>query len=469
MADAEKLREKLSLYLSTLSDSAQQLLLRSLEKGIEQGDSDAASELILAALKQVLRDKEAIEEPEFIKLEDTIKIEFFRPAKVFVADIDLKEKVEARLSPSSLESIWQWLVRDIANDAQRDLLGTNCAQMGDKEKARHAKDFASDILPKISAYIQDLLKDMAGEQKLSNQLGGSVVFSDLMELLKCGEQLSFLQPTFSKLPAQITSWSSPEGEEAYNAINKYVQQHPLKSAWIFSATASRIKEPKLRVELACRLAGSDDAVQVGATVYASAVSQLIAEIESYLEHFSKLIKQPQDIEEAITLLGVWRKAVRALEAELEVPVQSPWGKSISVMKSHLSKILEEEIGPAAGLIRKALRAPKEGAEEVADDILLQDATRAAQLFHHAERMKDSLALNEPIGRIRKELDQTFEILTTSLVDRTRNAIGDDIKTCNTLGEAAIIFARHLFDDNYASAFKRQLRAAAGNSELSATG
>ena len=216
---------------------------------------------------------------------------------------------------------------------------------------------------------------------------------------------------------------------------------------------------------ASRLAGSDDAIQVAATVYSPAVKQIIADLESVLAGFEKTVQGFGDTKESVKLLSEWRLLVKALETELELAVQSPWGRALADMKTKLSELLEHEIVSAPGLIRKALRAPKQGAGEYADDNLLQDAMRAVELFKHVERMKDILALNAEISRIRKELDQSFEILTTSLVDRTKQAAGDDTKACKQIGDAAVVMARHIYDEDYAASLRRQLRAASTVQEL----
>ena len=53
MPDNEKMKEKLSRYLSTLSESAQLLLLKSLEREENANNQDRATLLILEALRSV--------------------------------------------------------------------------------------------------------------------------------------------------------------------------------------------------------------------------------------------------------------------------------------------------------------------------------------------------------------------------------------------------------------------------------
>ncbi|SNY92817.1 hypothetical protein SAMN04515647_3084 [Cohaesibacter sp. ES.047] len=462
MADAEKLKEKLSLYLSTLSESAQRLLLRSLENGEREGKSDAASMLILAALREVLCDDEPI-----VAFRRYAKEEFFKSCQPFITAIDLVEKEKARISPSSIDKIWAWIERDIATEAQQERLNMPCNGMDQKDIAGRCIKFREEMFGTTNRYVKSKLQDLGGEQKLCNHLGGQTVYEDLLEVLSSSDQVKPLAPFLSKVPAEILSWSSPEGEEAYATICKYVQQFPMKTAWLFSAITERLASPRLRVQLASKLAGSDDAVQISATVYSPAIHQVFADMEACLVAFETSFNDHDDFDTLIKNLSTWRGLAKAVETEMEVHPQCPWGKALADMKFRLSDILKAEIEAAPGLMRKALKAPKSGADEHFDQIAVSDATRAILLFHHTERMKETLALNGPVVRARKDLDQSFEVLSTSIVERTRQASGPNVDVCKALGDAAILFAKELFDEQYAAALQRQLNAAASTPEKKA--
>jgi hypothetical protein len=465
MTSAEELKEKLSLYLSSLSESAQQLLLRTLRKSADNGGIDPSSKLILDALEKVLQQEEAKVPAQEMPLEPHFKKAFFATAEPFVAPLDLASKSEGRISPNSLDAIWEWIKRDIAKPEHIEAIQEKSTEVKADYIEAKAEALRGAFLPQITKIMQKMRHELAGEQKLANQLGSKLIYNDLCDFLASKEKVAMLHPFLNRIDEPLTSWSTPKGEEVYAQIRKFVQQFPMQTAWLFSGIAPKLAEPKLLVQLSTKLAGSEDALQIGATVYAPAITQILLEMEAHIFLFQAKISEPKELDTALASLAEWRKLIRAVESELEIPVQCPWAKSLSAMKSEMSEVLEREISTVAGLIRKALRAPKEGAPEVADEDLLQDATRAAQIFHHAELMKDSLAINEVVRKVRKELDQTFELLTTSLVERTRHAVGDDIEVCKTLGDAAAIFATHLVDGNYASSFKRQLRAAAASPDL----
>ncbi|TLP44809.1 hypothetical protein FDK21_13635 [Cohaesibacter sp. CAU 1516] len=463
MPDNEKMKEKLGRYLSTLSESAQLLLLKSLERDIDAIKEDRATQLILEALLNIRREiKPAVPVSEFVRKE------IFKPCEPFLSEIDHINKIQARISPASIEAIWLWIARDIASPEQKARLEEDTNDQDGKLLSGKVRTLCEELTASAQTYVNKMKRDPDIARKLGNQLGGAIIYEDLLEVLLCQERLENLKPVISRLPAEISSWNGPEGTEACNLLCKRVQQDPMKASWVFSAITRHLTQPRLKLQLATKLAGSDDAIQVAATVYAPAVKQVMADLEASLSLFQASLKDGGDKSNTIKYLSMWRKLTKALETELELPVQSPWGKSVAAMKTKLSELLKQEIVPAPGLVRKVLRAPKNGAKEHVDESLLNDAMKAIEIFHHVERMKDILALNAEISRIRKELDQSFEILSTSIVDRTKLATGEDVEVCKVLGDAAVTLAQHVFDENYANSLRRQLRAASMVPEVPAT-
>nr|WP_321444995.1 hypothetical protein [uncultured Cohaesibacter sp.] len=460
MPDNEKMKEKLSRYLSTLSESAQLLLLKSLEREGNDNNQDRATLLILEALRSVRVGSEPV-----VPVSERVRKEIFKSCEPFIAKFDHVKKVPARISPSSIDAIWNWIARDVASPEQKARLEEACNGQDEAILRGKVRVLCQELMSSVQTYLNKMKHDFDIAQKLGNQLGNSNIYEDLLEVMVCKERHDNLKPILSRLPAEISSWSGPEGSEAYSLLTKKVQQEPMKAAWTFSATTRHLTKPRLKLQLATKLAGSDDAIQIAATVYAPAVTQVLADLEASLLQFENALKKFGDKDVAIEQLSNWRQLAKALETELELSVQSAWGKTLANMKAKLSGILENEIVPAPGLVRKALRAPKNGAAEHVDENMLQDAMKAVEIFHHVERMKDTLALNAEISRIRKELDQSFEILSTSIVDRTKQATGEDVASCKILGEAAVAMARHVFDENYASSLRRQLRAASSIQEM----
>ena len=460
MDGMEKLKEKLKLYLSTLSESAQKMLLRNLEKAQREGNNDAAAELIVAALRDLLKVEEKI-----VPLEEFAKKDFFREARFFAAEINLLSKVEARISPTSFDVIWNWVKRDIATPEHIQKLAMDCAELEKHEISKHSAEICAALIAAVKARLKVVSRELGGEQKLSNHLGGEIVYKDLLDVLISAERIMPLKPILSRMPKEVASWSSPEGAEAYKLISQYVQQAPLRTSWLFSAVSKKLLSPRLRIQLATKLSGSDDAIQVAATVYAPAVQHMLVEMDAHVAVVDERLKEFSGLHEALEHLRTWSTLAKAVDVELEVSTQCAWGGALTEMKKRMSRILKSEVESAPGLVRKALRAPKSGENESVDSNLIADAVRASQIFHQAELAKDNLAMNGPIAEARKELDQSFEILTKSLVERTRQAIGPDAEALQELGSAAQDIAKNLFDPDFADSLGRQLKAAASVKEM----
>nr|WP_321526040.1 hypothetical protein [uncultured Cohaesibacter sp.] len=458
MDGMEKLKEKLKLYLSTLSENAQNLLLRNLEKAEREGKNDAAAALIVAALRDILNVEEKV-----VPLEEFAKVDFFRDARYFASEYELVAKQEARINPLSFEAIWNWIKRDIATPEQTQKLQMDCSAIEKQEISRHSSALCAEFVASIKKKLKLMSRELAGEQKLANQLGGEIVYKDLLDILISSERLMPLKPLLGRLNTEIDSWTSPEGEEAYKLISRYIQQAPLRTSWLVSALSKKLASPRQKLQLATKLSGSDDAVQVAATVYAPAVHQVFADMNALTALVEANMQEHSSLDEALKYFSQWTKLAKAVSVELELPAQSAWGKTLTDMKKKMSGLLKKDVEAVPGLVRRALRAPKNTEEELVDEDLVADAIRAAKIFHQAELAKDYLAMNGPISDARKELDQAFEILTTSLVERTRQSAGSE--TIAKLHSAAVDLARNVFDEDYANAFKRQLNAAATVKEL----
>ncbi|WP_316859834.1 hypothetical protein [uncultured Cohaesibacter sp.] len=464
MQGIEKLKDKLKLYLATLSESAQKLLLRSLEKAQQDGSSDIASDFILMVLREILAS-----EKKLVPLDKAAKKQFFRDACFFFAEVDLPEKMEACINPSSVEAIWSWIKNDIASQDQRNRLQQDCSYRSKSDIDRLTMEWCAELVLAIKKRLKAAEKEFGGEQKLIKQLGGDHVFKDLMDILSSSERLTPLKPILARMAKGIESWSSPEGADAYQLISRYVQQSPLRSNWVFSATSKKLETAQLKLELVTKLSGSNDSTQIFATAYAPAVHQLIAVMQARVGLAEELVSDLSRQAETVEHVTEWRKLLKAMELALEIPGKTPWGKSLTQMKKRMRELLEEEIEAAPSTLRKAFRAPINDELEAVEDDHLSRAIKSASLFKQAELAKETLALNGPISDARKELDQTFELLNSSLVERTRKAIGQDTHTLEKLHAASISIAEQLFDKDYAMAFSRQLRAASMVQDLKIAG
>src|ERR1700710_2328377 len=108
--------ERLRDYLAQLGPQAQALLLREFERAIERGEDVAVATFVLEQLRKVVRGADDEARP---RTDDPARLTF-RPLEPFLVEANLPIR-PGQIRRASLMPIWQWLIRDGAPDAFKEL------------------------------------------------------------------------------------------------------------------------------------------------------------------------------------------------------------------------------------------------------------------------------------------------------------------------------------------------------------
>ena len=123
---------------------------------------------------------------------------------------------------------------------------------------------------------------------------------------------------------------------------------------------SRLAAPWQLIRLAVKAAQSDDAARIAATPYAAAVAIVLAEIERMVGELKTDLKRGGGVPVTSLLKGL-HDGARGLRTELDLPVDSPWGRRLAAIRTETSSVLKTEIESASGRVRRLLR-PRPAAE-----------------------------------------------------------------------------------------------------------
>ena len=108
-----------------------------------------------------------------------------------------------------------------------------------------------------------------------------------------------------------------------------------------------------------------------------------------------------------------------------------------------------------GQVKRALRPRTVGDKVVGPDSeVVKEARDALELLRATRKAVDSLALNDIVKKTRTLVEQVIEKGSKSLIDRLRDAPGEEREALAEVVEAAIEFARIVFDDDYAALLRR---------------
>src|SRR5262249_41364538 len=135
MAGAETTVERLRRFLRELSPGARSLLIGELERSVLRGEDVVGGDLVLHELRRIVREQRDTAP----RIEDSARL-LFKPLEPFIVDDRGDHKHPGRIARSSLDSLWNWIRRDLLpHDA--DALG------GEGDEAMVAGDQAKTARP----------------------------------------------------------------------------------------------------------------------------------------------------------------------------------------------------------------------------------------------------------------------------------------------------------------------------------
>src|SRR3954470_14815710 len=108
--------ERLRDYLAQLPPQTQALLLREFERAIERGEDITVATFVLEQLRKVVRGADDEARP---RTDDPARLAF-RPLEPFLVEGNLPVR-PGQIRRASLPPVWQWLLRDGAPDAFKEL------------------------------------------------------------------------------------------------------------------------------------------------------------------------------------------------------------------------------------------------------------------------------------------------------------------------------------------------------------
>ena len=204
---------------------------------------------------------------------------------------------------------------------------------------------------------------------------------------------------------------------------------------------NRLVAPWQLIRLATRAADSDATARIAETSYAVAVTIVLAEIECMVVELRADLKRGLGV---TTLLKAIHDSARGLRTEMDLSVDSAWGRQLAHIRTEVSNLLKTEIEATPGRVRRLLR-PR-SAKEIAPGSLLDaiDVTEAEariELIGACRNYANELAVNEVTLRSFSELQQYLDTGTKTLLESLRHAGDADRPYRQSQVDAAIRFCK----------------------------
>jgi hypothetical protein len=214
---------------------------------------------------------------------------------------------------------------------------------------------------------------------------------------------------------------------------------------------SRLAAPWQVIRFGIKAAGSDVAARVAETHYGVTVTIVFAELERLVGELRSDLASGRGVAVS-ALLKTIHDTARGLRTELDLPVDSDWGRSLANLRAQIADLLRSEIESAPGRVRRLLR-PRPSTEIRANSILDADEvaeTEALVSFvGNCRHFAGELALNEMTQRAFSVIQQFLDSGTPALLDGLRHAGDADRSFRQSQVDAAVRFCATVFGGDYA--------------------
>ena len=226
--------------------------------------------------------------------------------------------------------MWTWIGRDVLPDDARavdDIVNTALLN-GDEAKAKH---FVRAFQDRVAMALTDQLRladsDAKVRRRMLGQIGTQRAGEDVAILKSVLNARDGLSAMAASLPLQVGNLASKQLEECKALIEK--TGAPGTDMFLYSllTVMNRLAAPWQLIRLGVRAAGSDTAARVAETPYGVSVTIVLSELERQVGELRDDLRSGRGVAVG-ALLKTIHDAARGLRTELNMPMDSSWGRAL---------------------------------------------------------------------------------------------------------------------------------------------
>ena len=456
--------ERLRGYLSQLPPEKRALVIAKLEGSLLRGDDVLGGEFLLQEVRSSVRETGS----RAPRLAPAARL-FFRPLQPFLIEDQSANKYLARIARTSLPAIWDWICRDVLPEAGNRFSDAVTHALLHESAAiceRLIRPFQDQVAARIRSMLDDAVADDKARRRMIGQIGTPQALDDARDLLTILTGREILAAIASRLPGHIANLADAQLEQLKGMVDAGAVNAKGLLPFALILLMGRLASPWQLIRLAVRGADSDDAALIATTPLAIAVTITLADIERMVGELAADLEGGRTLA-VIALLKSIHDAVRGVRSELDLAVDSPWGRQLAAIRSEVSSVLKVEIESTPSRVRRLLRLRPAGkAAAGLDPGEVAETEALIELLGACRHYASELAVSEVTLRASTELQQYLDTGTRTLVEGLRGADGADRPFRQSQVDAAVRFCAKAFGPEYAAVLGKAAEVAA-NSERKA--
>ncbi len=450
--------ERLRHYLRQLSPAARALLITEFERGLLRGDEIPGGDLVLQEVRSALRES-GVQAP---RIGNAARL-LFRPLEPFLIDEPSAQKSQGRIPRASLEPIWTWIGRDLVPAEARAFADavSKALTAGDTQACEQLTcAFQDHVAVKIQQALA--VSDDKARRRLAAQVGTVHALDDLRDFSEILVARDMLALIGDRLPGHIRNLADGALDTVKSVLDALAVPESGLLPYALILVMSRLEASWQLIRIAVRAAQSDNATRIGSTPYGLAITIVLADIDRMAAALKADLKRGSNI--AVTsLLKCIHDAARGVRAELDLPVDQPWGRQLAAIRADISSMLRTAIESTPGRVRRLLR-PRSTSEIAAGAMVdfaeIADTEALIELVGACRNYASELAISEMTTRVCGELQQFLDTGTKTLLDSLRAAGPSDRQFRQSQVDAAVRFCGKVFGREYASLLTKAAEVAA---------
>ena len=217
--------------------------------------------------------------------------------------------------------------------------------------------------------------------------------------------------------------------------------------------------------------GRPQTARVAETPYGMAVTIVLSELERQVGELRDDLRSGRGVAVG-ALLKTIHDSARGLRTELNMPMDSSWGRALSGLRSQIGDTLRLEIDSMPGRVRRLLKPRAVG--EIRPNSTL-DPTEVAEtealvtFVGTCRHFAGELAINEMTQRTFSELQQYLDNATRGLLEALRNATPSERSFRQSQVDTAVRLCATVFGRDYAAQLGKAAEIAAAAERKAARG
>lgn len=442
--------ERLRQYLRELKPEARALLVSELERSLLRGDETPGAELVLQELRRNARESGRPSQ----RIGNLPRL-FFRPLEPFLVDDVAAHKHPGRIARVALDPIWEWICRDLLPGEAKAVTEevSRAISAGDEPRTESlVRGFQDRVAQRMQEALDAAATDEKARRRIFVQIATPRAAEDVKAILDVLRTRDALSALATHLPSHIKALADAQLEGVKALLDARAAAEPQLLLHAMLLVMSRLAAPWQLIRLATKAAASDIAARVAETPYAGAVEIVLAEVERMVGELKSELRSGRGVAVGALLKAI-HDAVRGARTEINLQVESAWGRQLAALRVDISNLLKGEIESMPGRVRRLLR-PRPAKEMTSGFVLdrgdIADTEALIEFVGICRNYAGELAINEVTQRAYSEMQQYLESSTQALIDGLRQATDADLAFRRSQIDAATRFCAKVFGQEYAS-------------------